>query len=97
MPTYKWEAGERVPMSAAEEAEFQSSLPTEAENNADLEKQHRSTRNTLLAQTDWEIVKATEAGLAASDALKAYRTALRDLPAHENWPNLEDADWPTAP
>lgn len=97
MPTYKWEAGERVPMSAAEEAEFQSLMPTEAETNAETEKANRSTRNNLLSQTDWEVIKATEAGLAVSDEIKAYRTALRDLPTHENWPNLEDDDWPTAP
>ena len=24
-----------------------------------------------------------------------YRTALRDIPAHEDWPELVDADWPT--
>ena len=52
MPTYKWEAGERVPMSAAEEAEFQSLMPTEAETNAETEKANRSTRNNLLSQTD---------------------------------------------
>ena len=26
-----------------------------------------------------------------------YRSSLRSLPEHENWPNLEDADWPTKP
>jgi hypothetical protein len=30
-------------------------------------------------------------------AWATYRTALRDLTTHENWPNLEDADWPTEP
>jgi len=29
--------------------------------------------------------------------MTTYRQALRDLPTHENWPNLEDADWPTKP
>tara|TARA_B100000424_G_scaffold271358_1_gene273753 strand:+ start:2225 stop:2518 length:294 start_codon:yes stop_codon:yes gene_type:complete len=97
MPTYKWEAGERIPMSAEEEAAYTSQLPSDADKSADLAKGNRSRRDALLAQTDWEVTKATEAGLAVADAIKTYRTALRDLPTHENWPNLEDADWPTAP
>jgi len=27
----------------------------------------------------------------------AYRQALRDITSHANWPNLDDADWPTKP
>lgn len=97
MPTYKIEHGERIPMSAEEEAAFEALRPDADELDAMTAVKQRIHRNNLLAQTDWEVTKATEAGLAVSDAMKNYRSALRDLPNHENWPNLEDADWPTAP
>ena len=58
---------------------------------------NRNERNTILSQSDWTQMPDS----ALTDEAKAlwvtYRTALRDLSAHENWPNLEDADWPTAP
>ena len=56
---------------------------------------NRYTRNQLLSDSDWTQMPDS----ALTDEAKAlwvtYRTALRDLTAHENWPNLEDADWPT--
>jgi hypothetical protein len=58
---------------------------------------NRDTRNQLLGDSDWTQISDS----ALTDEAKAlwvtYRTALRDLTAHENWPNLEDADWPTKP
>ena len=30
-----------------------------------------------------------------TDKMKKYRQALRDLPTHENWPDLQESDWPT--
>ena len=61
-----------------------------------LAAEHRATRNQLLSDSDWTQM----ADSALTDEAKAlwvtHRTALRNLPAHENWPNLEDADWPTA-
>ena len=58
---------------------------------------NRDTRNQLLSDSDWTQIPDS----ALTDEAKAlwvtYRTALRDLPAHANWPNLEDADWPTKP
>lgn len=54
---------------------------------------NRNKRNALLAETDY---------LALSDntmsaEMTTYRQALRDITSHANWPNLEDADWPTKP
>lgn len=54
---------------------------------------NRNKRNALLAETDY---------LALSDntmsaEMTTYRQALRDITTHANWPNLEDADWPTKP
>ena len=58
---------------------------------------NRDTRNQLLTDSDWTQMSDS----ALTDEAKAlwvtYRTALRDLTAHTNWPNLEDADWPTKP
>lgn len=59
----------------------------------DLAAKMREDRNTRLAETDWWAV----ADLTMSDAMVVYRQALRDIPIHQNWPNLEDADWPTKP
>ena len=65
----------------------------QAELDANTATGHRSTRNTLLSETDWTAM----ADVTMADDMKTYRQALRDLPTHKNWPNLEDADWPTKP
>tara|TARA_R100000482_G_C5113853_1_gene141995 strand:+ start:841 stop:1338 length:498 start_codon:yes stop_codon:yes gene_type:complete len=54
---------------------------------------NRSTRNSKLAETDFYALS----DVTMPDNIKTYRQALRDLPTHKNWPNLEDADWPTKP
>ena len=54
---------------------------------------HRTTRDAKLAETDFYALS----DVTMSDAMTTYRQALRDLPTHDNWPNLEDADWPTKP
>ncbi len=72
---------------AQQETEFQASLDAATAAN------HRSTRNNLLAETDWTAMS----DVTMADDMKTYRQALRDLPTHKNWPNLEDADWPTKP
>jgi len=69
------------------EKEYQATL------DANVATSHRSTRNTLLAETDWTAMS----DVTMADDMKTYRQALRDLPTHKNWPNLEDADWPTKP
>jgi prophage maintenance system killer protein len=84
----------RIALTAEEETAFIAkrdaaiaALPTrQAEAN-------RNKRNALLAETDY---------LALSDntmsaEMTTYRQALRDITNHANWPNLEDADWPTKP
>ena len=54
---------------------------------------NRSTRNSLLAETDfWGMSDMT-----MSPEMAAYRQALRDITEHANWPNLNEADWPTKP
>ena len=61
--------------------------------DANTASKHRSTRDSKLAETDWTAMS----DVTMTDNMKTYRQALRDLPTHKNWPNLEDADWPTKP
>jgi hypothetical protein len=52
----------------------------------------RSTRNTLLAASDW---RAMPDAPAMSDAWTLYRQALRDIPATYSSPS--DVVWPVEP
>ena len=58
---------------------------------------NRIKRNQLLADSDWTQMADSPLTNEAKTAWATHRTALRDLTAHTNWPNLEDADWPTEP
>ena len=54
------------------------------------EDQARQIRNKKLADTDWWAV--SDRTMTSEET--AYRQALRDLPDHADWPNM---DWPTKP
>ena len=54
---------------------------------------NRSTRDTKLAETDFYALS----DVTMSAEMTTYRQALRDITSHANWPNLEEADWPTKP
>ena len=65
---------------------------------------NRSERDKRLADCDWVVIKALEAGTSVASDWVTYRTALRDITAHSNWPDLEypdmdgsGGDWPTKP
>lgn len=64
---------------------------SEAANNV------RTRRDNLLKETDWMTVRASDAGETLSGEWATYRQALRDITDHANFPNLEEADWPTKP
>jgi hypothetical protein len=53
----------------------------------------RGNRDDRLRDTDWW----ASSDLTMTDDQIAYRQALRDIPTHTNWPNLNDEDWPTKP
>ena len=72
---------------AEHEAAYQATL------DANTATSNRSTRDAKLAETDWHGMS----DVTMSSEMTTYRQALRDITAHENWPNLEDADWPTKP
>ena len=92
MTTLYKQVGNNVVEMTAEEVALNVTAQTEASTLS-----NRSVRNQLLSDSDWTQI----ADSALTDEAKAlwvtYRTALRDLTAHANWPNLEGADWPTKP
>lgn len=53
----------------------------------------RATRDAKLAQTDWMALS----DVTMSEAVANYRQALRDITAHENFPYLDESDWPAKP
>jgi len=77
--------------------------------NAEVATRNRAERNNRLASCDWVVTKALEAGGSVPSAWVTYRTALRNITAHSNWPNIRYAnnsidgsegnsgDWPTEP
>ena len=86
--------------------------PTESEiknevarlNAAEPMRLLRVERDKRLAACDWVSAKATDTGVAVSDAWKTYRQALRDLPASaspklnsEYELDLTSVTWPTEP
>jgi hypothetical protein len=86
--------------------------PTESEiknevarlNAAEPMRLLRVERDKRLASCDWVSAKATDTGVAVSDAWKTYRQALRDLPASaspkldsEYELDLTSITWPTEP
>lgn len=84
-----------VPFTAEEEAEWDAQ---EAEWNASAndraEANVRKERNALLAECDWtQITDAT----VDKTTWATYRTSLRNITTHSNFPDLEEADWPTKP
>lgn len=55
----------------------------------------RALRDELLAETDWIVTKATEAGEAVPSAWATYRQALRDITDQSGFP--DNTTWPSKP
>ena len=79
-----------VAMTDEEIAEFNASLPTDAEVLASKWVNIRIQRNAKLAATDWR----AGSDLTLSDEWKTYRQALRDVPTQSDPDNIT---WPTEP
>lgn len=77
------------------EDEIQEMQRIDAENLeqdiALLPKRHRSTRDALLAETDWWVLPDRTATQEQLD----YRQALRDITAQDGFP--ESVTWPVKP
>ena len=54
---------------------------------------NRAERDGKLAATDYLALSDN----TLSTEMATYRQALRDITTHANWPNLNEADWPTKP
>jgi len=75
-----------------------------AEANAATATRNRAERDKRLAGCDWVVTKALESGGAVPSDWVTYRTALRNITTHANWPNLNypdmdgsGGDWPVEP
>jgi len=76
-----------VTTKAEHEAAYQATL------DAATAERNRTTRDAKLAETDFYALS----DVTMSAEVTTYRQALRDITSHANWPNLEEADWPTKP
>ena len=65
----------------------------QARLDANTATANRATRDAKLAETDFYALS----DVTMSSEMQSYRQALRDITTHDNWPNLGDDDWPTAP
>jgi hypothetical protein len=74
---------------AEQESAYQAGL------DAKVAEANRKKRDELLAATDWVVIMHTEKGTNIPAEMEIYRQALRDITSHANWPNLDEADWPT--
>ena len=81
-----------VEFTEDEYAEYEANLSAVESQYADhLAKGVRADRNEKLRETDWR----AGSDLTMSDEWKAYRQALRDIPAQEGFP--DNISWPSEP
>ena len=92
MTRYHATSAGNVAFTAEEEAEWDA-MEAEWASGADARTATdvRNQRNLKLAATDWR----AGSDLTMSDEWKAYRQALRDIPAQAGFPN--SITWPTEP
>ena len=72
-------------------AQSEEHKAAELENKKSLKREYR---NTLISNTDWTMLPDAPLTEEQINEVKAYRTALRDLPTHSDFPNV---DFPTKP
>lgn len=81
----------------ADDPELGTKAEQEAAYQQNLDDQQataqRRERDRKIAETDWW----ASSDLTMTAEQTAYRQALRDITTHDNWPYLEDGDWPTKP
>lgn len=61
------------------------------------ENENRLHRSALLYGSDWTQMPDSPLSDSKKTEWGTYRQALRDITSHSNWPNVEEADWPTQP
>ena len=95
MPRYKLVNGERIQLTAEEEAQRdKEEADWEAGAFDRVIADLRQRRNALLSSTDFYALS----DVTMSDDMKTYRQNLRDLPAGKDTvAKCENATWPTKP
>jgi len=85
-------------IKAREEAEAQAKLEEQKELENKKILATRKHRDSLLLLSDrYSLSDYPHSSAEAKAEWTKYRQALRDITDHENWPDLEEADWPVAP
>jgi hypothetical protein len=79
----------------AEATAAQQEAAYKAQKDAEFAKAARDSRDKLLADCDWVVVKALESGQTVPGEWATYRQALRDLPQQIGFPVT--IDWPEKP
>ena len=69
-------------------------IPSVSESELKL-RDLRTTRDAMLAETDWLITMHKEKGTNIPAAWKTYRQALRDIT--NDYTSLDDVVWPEKP
>ncbi len=95
---YKMIDDKLVQLTDAEQKEFDARNKAWADGQADRDlSELRTQRNSLLAQTDWVVIKEREEGGSVSNFAdwKKYRQELRDIT--KTYKSLDDVKWPTEP
>ena len=62
-----------------------------------IEGDNRGKRELELSCCDWTQMPDSPLSDSKKAEWATYRQSLRDITLHSNWPNLEEADWPTQP
>jgi len=95
MPRYKLVNGERIQLTAEEEAARDAEEKAWADGAlARAQANLRSKRNRLLAETDFYALS----DVTMSDDMKTYRQELRDLPSGKDTvEKCDNATFPTKP
>jgi len=60
-----------------------------------LDREARIRRDTLLAKSDWMVVRALDTGVPMDPRWIAYRKALRDITSQPKYPTT--IEWPGEP
>jgi hypothetical protein len=78
-----------VVTAAEQEAAYKARIDDEAAKNV------RATRDRLIAETDWIVIKNLELNQNVPGKWEVYRQDLRDVPSQANFPH--DITWPVKP
>ena len=99
MPRYKLVNGERIQLTAEEEAQRDAEEQAYSDGAFDRAMADlRQRRDNLLKASDWEVIMAKEKGSTLSAGFKTYRQDLRDITEGlTTVEEVEAVEFPTKP